>query len=108
MHNFNISGLSRTAAQWLVDNRVVHGVGIDTASIDYGRSKLFHTHRILAKKNVFNLENVNTKNLVDLAEGEPLFLMVGPMKITTGSGSPVRPILVAGAQLINQHAKTEL
>lgn len=101
-------GLSRNAAQWLADNRLIHGIGIDTASIDYGRSKLFHSHRILAKKDVFNIENVNTKVLDEnvVKNGEPLFLMVTPLKISTGSGSPVRPILISGTHLTNLMGKS--
>ena len=82
------------AAQWLVENRQVHGVAIDTASIDFGQSKLFRAHRILAKSNVFIVENVNTKDL-DVTEIARPFLIVSPLKITTGSGSPVRPILLS-------------
>lgn len=86
--------MSPAAAQWLVDERVVHGVAIDTASIDYGQSKQFLVHRIFAKKNIYNVENVNTKNL-DLLESDRPFLIVTPLKISTGSGSPVRPILLS-------------
>ena len=100
--------MSRNAAQWLADNRLIHGIGIDTPSIDYGRSKLFHSHRILAKIDAFNIENVNTKVLDDdvVNSGEPLFLMVTPLKISTGSGSPVRPILISGDHLANLMAKS--
>src|SRR5688572_9917245 len=40
-------GLHPDAATWLVNNRKVGAVGIDTASVDYGQSTAFETHRIL-------------------------------------------------------------
>ena len=40
-------GCGREAAQWLLDNRDIDAVGIDTPSIDYGQSKQFETHQIL-------------------------------------------------------------
>lgn len=84
-----------SAAKWLVDHRKIHGVGIDTASIDYGQSTSFLTHRTLAKNNIFFIENLNTKGLDVEGLPEPI-LVINPLKITTGSGSPVRPILVFG------------
>ncbi len=84
-----------------MENRHIYGVGIDTASIDYGQSKSFLTHRTLAKHNIFFIENVNTKGLdiEDLPQGP--VLVINPLKITSGSGSPVRPILVFGLQIPN-------
>lgn len=105
-----MEGLHPDAAQWLVDKRTVFGVGIDTASIDYGQSETFGSHRILASKNAFNIENVNTKNL-DLSGFPNPLLIVNPLKISTGSGSPIRAILVSGltfvSNLIN-NAKSDL
>ena len=40
-------GLHPDAAAWLIANRSIAAVGIDTASIDYGQSTLFETHRAL-------------------------------------------------------------
>jgi kynurenine formamidase len=40
-------GLSRASARWLVRQRGVKAVGIDTASIDYGQSTNFLAHRVL-------------------------------------------------------------
>ncbi|MGE0369180.1 MAG: cyclase family protein [Candidatus Dadabacteria bacterium] len=82
-------GLGPEAAKWLVDNRKISAVGIDTASIDYGQSKLFETHRILSKNNVPAFENV--ANLDELpAKGALVFAL--PMKIKDGSGGPLRII----------------
>ena len=45
-------GLHPDAARWLVAERNIKAVGLDTASIDYGQSTLFETHRILFEKNI--------------------------------------------------------
>lgn len=80
----------------MVENRQIYGVAIDTASIDYGRSRLFPSHRILARHNIFNVENLNTKELDSSFDLDQALLVVSPLKISTGSGSPVRPILLYG------------
>ena len=51
-------GLHPAAAEWLASNRKVKAVGIDTASIDYGQSKLFETHRTLMGRDIPALENL--------------------------------------------------
>ena len=80
-------GLDPEAARWLVENRSVKAVGLDTPSIDYGQSTLFESHRILFQQNIPAFENV--ANLDQLpAQG---FLIVAlPMKIRGGSGGPLR------------------
>ena len=81
-------GIHPDAARWLAE-RHVKAVGIDTASIDYGQSKLFETHRALYDKNIPGLENL--ANLDQLpATGATLVAL--PMKIKGGSGAPQRAI----------------
>ena len=80
-------GLSSSAAQWLIENRNVSAVGIDTPSIDYGQSQLFETHRALFEKNIPALENVANLDQVPLVGSVVVAL---PMKIEGGSGGPVR------------------
>src|SRR5688572_20172387 len=41
-------GLAEEAARWLVSERRIRAVGIDTASIDRGQSTAFEAHRVLA------------------------------------------------------------
>jgi kynurenine formamidase len=80
-------GLNPTAAQWLVSNRKINAVGLDTPSIDYGQSTLFESHRTLFDKNVPALENL--ANLDELpAKGFSIVAL--PMKIKGGSGGPLR------------------
>lgn len=80
-------GLSPEAAKWLVANRDIKSIGLDTASIDYGQSIDFRTHVILLSENIPVFENV--ANLDQLpAKGFQVIAM--PMKIKGGSGGPLR------------------
>ncbi len=84
-------GLHPEAARWLVSEREVKAVGIDTASIDYGQSTTFGTHVALFAHQVPALENV--ANLERLpARGATVIAL--PMKIRGGSGGPVRMIAI--------------
>ena len=80
-------GLSPEAADWLVKERKIKAVGIDTPSIDYGQSKDFRTHRSLCGNNVTAYENIANLEQVP-AKGS--YLVAAPMKIKGGSGSPLR------------------
>jgi kynurenine formamidase len=54
----HFSGLNPEAVAWLVRERQVKAVGIDTASIDYGQSTKFETHVALLSQNVPVFENL--------------------------------------------------
>jgi kynurenine formamidase len=82
-------GFGAEATAMLVEQRGVVMLGIDTASIDYGKSTDFIAHRIGAKRNVANLENL--MNLHELPATGAI-LMALPMKIEGGSGGPVRVV----------------
>ena len=84
-------GLGPGAARWLVNRRDVKAVGIDTASIDYGQSTDFMSHRILGAANVPVFENLaRLGRLPDRG-----FAVVAlPMKIDGGSGGPLRIMAV--------------
>lgn len=77
------------AARLLVDERSVAALGIDTASIDYGRSTDFQVHRVAAARNVPGFENLT--NLDQLPVRGALLIAL-PMKIEGGSGGPLRAI----------------
>ncbi|GJM63092.1 cyclase family protein [Persicobacter diffluens] len=80
-------GLAPEAAQWLVDERNINAVGIDTPSIDYGQSTHFQSHVILLGQQIPVFENVNLSMKLP-AEG--FDIMAFPMKIKGGSGAPLR------------------
>jgi kynurenine formamidase len=84
-------GLDPAAARWLVANRKLAAVGLDTASIDPGQSKRFETHQIL-----FAAEIPAFENLAQLDRLPPTgaTLIALPMKIAGGSGGPLRAIAI--------------
>ena len=89
-------GLRPEAAAWLVRERRVKAVGIDTASIDHGQSTQFETHVALLSENVPVFENLS--NLHDLpARGFDVVAL--PMKIAGGTGGPLRIIAVVPLSL---------
>lgn len=75
------------AARYLVEQRKVGALGVDTASIDHGPSKDFIVHQIATAANVPGLENV--ASLEEVPE-TGAWLIALPMKIAGGSGGPVR------------------
>ncbi len=79
------------AAAWLVRERQVKAVGIDTASIDYGRSTKFETHIALLSQSVPVFENLS--DLRDLPD-QGFDVIALPMKISGGTGGPLRVIAV--------------
>ena len=77
------------AARLLVEERGVAALGIDTASIDYGRSTDFQVHRVAAARNVPGFENLTNLDQLPLRGALVIAL---PMKIEGGSGGPLRAI----------------
>jgi kynurenine formamidase len=84
-------GLDPDAARWLVEERSIDAVGLDTPSIDRGQSQLFESHRILFAANVPAFENVAR---LDELPGAGFTVVALPMKIRGGSGGPLRIIAV--------------
>lgn len=84
-------GFSADAMSFLVHDRQVRGVGIDTASIDPGQSRDFMAHQILSTANSYAIENVAYLDQVP-RRGATVFAL--PIKIKNGTGGPVRMIAV--------------
>lgn len=82
-------GLHPEAAAWLIKARDVKSVGIDTASIDYGKSTLFETHVVLMEENIPAFENVAH---LDALPPSGAYVVALPAKIRGGSGGPLRII----------------
>jgi kynurenine formamidase len=82
-------GIDSSAARWLVNERNIGSVGIDTPSIDYGQSASFDAHRILYAENIPAFENVANLHLMPETGA---YLIALPMKIEGGSGGPVRMV----------------
>jgi kynurenine formamidase len=88
-------GLQPDAARWLIEKRV-KAVGLDTASIDYGQSTLFESHRILYERNIPAFENLAALDALP-PRGATVYAL--PMKIKGGSGGPLRAIAAVPAEL---------
>jgi kynurenine formamidase len=82
-------GIHPDTARWIVQNRPVKAVGIDTASIDYGQSTLYESHRTLYAANIPGFENLTA---LDRLPARGAFIVALPMKIGGGSGAPLRAI----------------
>lgn len=84
-------GLSPEAATWLVEQRNINAIGIDTPSIDYGQSEYFKSHVILLSKDIPAFENLTNLDQLPSRDFEIIAL---PMKIKGGSGAPLRVVAV--------------
>jgi kynurenine formamidase len=83
-------GFGPDAARFLVDERDVAGLGVDTLGIDPGIATDFVVHRLISHpKGVWHLEG-----LTNLSQLPPLgaWVVVGVLKLTDGSGGPARVI----------------
>jgi kynurenine formamidase len=85
--DLHFPGLHPDAAKWLIENRKIHAVGIDTASIDHGQSTLFESHVALMTNNIPAFENVAS---MDKLPVKGFHIVALPMKIKGGSGAPLR------------------
>jgi kynurenine formamidase len=84
-------GLHPDAARWLVANRSIKAIGIDTASIDHGQSTAFESHRILYERNIPAFENLTA---LEQLPSTGAAIVALPMKIGGGSGAPLRAIAI--------------
>jgi kynurenine formamidase len=84
-------GLHPDAARWLIANRRIKAIGIDTASIDYGQSTAFESHRLLYERDIPAFENLTA---LDRLPARGAWIVALPMKIRGGSGAPLRAIAI--------------
>jgi kynurenine formamidase len=87
--DLHFPGLHPDAARWLVAERDVAAVGLDTASIDHGPSRRFEAHQVLAAAGVPALENLAR---LDALPARGFRVVALPMKIRGGSGAPLRAL----------------
>ena len=85
--DLHFPGLDPDAAKWLVANRKIKAVGLDTASIDRGQSTTFESHVALMTNDVPAFENVMN---LDKLPAKGFQIIALPMKIKGGSGAPLR------------------
>ena len=80
-------GYSPEAAEWLVKNRNLAAIAIDTASMDRGMSKDFKVHQIWLGSNKPGFENIANADKLP-PKGATIFCI--PMKLGKGTGGPTR------------------
>ena len=85
--DLHFPGIHPLTAAFLIGQRDIGAVGLDTPSIDYGQSTDFASHVALYRGNVPGLENVANLDSLPAAGATVIAL---PMKIEGGSGGPVR------------------
>ncbi len=86
---FHFPGVAPELAEWLLKERNVLGLAVDTLSLDNGPSKDFKTHKTWLPAGRWGLENV--ANLEKLSPSEAI-LVVGLPKVKGSTGGPVRLI----------------
>ncbi len=84
-------GFSAQSAEFLTKERNIKGIGLDTPSIDYGKSTDFKVHRICFAADKLGLENIANLDKMP-AKGAILYVM--PMLIRDGTGAPARVFAV--------------
>ena len=80
-------GFGAEATAFLLDERGVAGLGIDTLGVDPGIDETFATNTMLLKGHRFHLENLAN---LDKLPPTGATLVVAPLSIEAGSGSPAR------------------
>jgi kynurenine formamidase len=89
--NLHFPGFGEEAMRVLVEQRGVAAVGLDTASLDPGKSSEFIAHRIAGGGGVPGFENLTN---LDQVPAKGAWLIALPMKIEGGSGGPLRAVAV--------------
>ncbi|MBI1817876.1 MAG: cyclase family protein [Deltaproteobacteria bacterium] len=89
--NLHFPGFSKESADFLVHERDIDAIAVDTASIDHGPSQDFIVHRTINGANKPAFENVAN---VDRLPASGATIVALPMKIAGGSGGPTRIIAV--------------
>jgi kynurenine formamidase len=84
---FHFPGFSAEATEWLLKERSVVGIAVDTLSLDNGPSKDFKVHRAWLPAGRWGLENVANLDKVPAAGAT---LVVGAAKVKNATGGPAR------------------
>jgi kynurenine formamidase len=86
-------GFSKDACAWLLSDREVAGLAVDTLSLDFGPSKDFAVHKLWLSAGRWGLECVANLSKVP-PSGATVF--VGAPKVVGASGGPTRVLAVWG------------
>jgi len=80
-------GFAPEAAAWLLKERQVAGIAVDTMSLDHGPSRTFRTHQLWLPSGRWGLENVANLDKVPEAGAT---LVVGAAKVKDSTGGLAR------------------
>jgi kynurenine formamidase len=87
--HLHFPGFSKEAAEFLVRERSINAIGVDTASMDYGPSTDFIVHQIINGAQKPGFENLAN---LDRVPDRGATLIALPIKIEGGSGGPARAV----------------
>jgi len=86
---FHFPGFGADAADWLMKERRVQGLAVDTLSLDHGPSKDFKTHYLWLPSGRWGLENVAN---LDRVPARGATLVAGVAKVKDATGGPTRVV----------------
>lgn len=89
----NFPGFGPDAAQFLLEERDIHGIAVDTLSLDPGNSSTFDVHVAVLSAGKYGVEGV--ANLSQLMSKQAT-VVVGVPRWEEGSGGPCRMIAMVG------------
>ncbi|HWP15007.1 MAG TPA: cyclase family protein [Xanthobacteraceae bacterium] len=84
---FHFPGFHPGAAEWLLKERSVVGLAVDTLSLDPGSSKDFRTHTVWLPSGRWGIENLANREQVPPSGAT---LVVGVPKVKGATGAPAR------------------
>lgn len=79
-------GFGKAATQFLLEERSIAGIGIDTHGVDPGQDESFAVNKLILEKQRIVLENLANLDLLPAAD---FTLAIGIIRLLGGSGSPV-------------------
>ena len=79
-------GFGKAATQFLLEERLIAGIGTDTHGVDPGRDQSFAVNKLILQKQRIVLENLANLDLLPAAD---FMLVIGILRLLGGSGSPV-------------------
>ena len=87
LNDMHFPGFAGEATQWLLDNRRIGGIGVDTLSLDNGPSASFASHLAILRA-----DHVGIENLANLDKLPPrgATVVMGLIPWKEGSGGPAR------------------
>jgi kynurenine formamidase len=84
-------GFSVEAIKFLMQERDINALGIDTASVDPGLSTTLDGHKALLRGGRYQVENLHN---LDLLPARGFGVIVAPLKVSRGTAAPARVLAI--------------